>query len=86
MDLSSVTKLKVNFEIVPFLLIFYYVLLQVAELRNALQIRNLETKGTKSILIQRLKDALEVEENKEVSGGKMDMEISDTEDQNDDKA
>ena len=62
---------------------------QVAELRNGLLSRNLDTKGTKPVLLQRLKEALEAEsdtsikeENAEDGGGKMDMDISDTDDQN----
>ena len=51
----------------------------MAELRNALLSRNLDTKGTKPVLMQRLKEALEAEnddgkgEEVEDGGGKIEL-------------
>lgn len=67
--------------------------LKVAELRQALQERNLDTKGTKPLLIQRLREALETEnlvddgrnDDSNMIGGKVDMDISDNENDGGDK-
>ena len=77
------------FTVIKCFILFIMLSCQVAELRNGLLSRNLDTKGTKPVLLQRLKEALEAEsdtgikeENAEDGGGKMDMDISDTDDQN----